>query len=220
MQDNDVAAFAIFCIFGLPIAAWILFRIFGFIERLAMINRGIVPPPAGARRAWRDWQRQQQQQPGGWAPGAPGAWQQQSQAQPRPVPPQPASYGCGPDDDAQSALFKGIRLALIGLAILIGLSFIGGTPGTREFHGGPWLLGGLIPMFVGIAQIIIALLSGAQLPGVGVAGPGRYIPPPSAGTPPPGFSQPPPAAGSTPWAQPGRPPFEELSKPIQPPDIR
>jgi len=47
--------------------------------------------------------------------------------------------------------------AFVGLAILIGLSFI--SPG----HVGPWLLGGLIPMFVGIAQIITAVLSGAQI---------------------------------------------------------
>lgn len=215
MQDNEVGALAILCIFGLPIAAWILFRIFGFLERMEMIKRGIVPPPSGGRRAWRDWQRQQQQQAGGWAAGA---WQQQSQAQPK-APPQPATVVYSPDDDVQSALFKGIRLTLIGLAILIGLSFIGGTPGTSDFRGGPWLLGGLIPMFVGIAQVIIALLSGAQLPGV--TGPARFVqPPPSAGPPPPGFSQPPPASGSAPWAQPGRPPFEELSKPIQPPDVR
>ncbi|HEY4442132.1 MAG TPA: hypothetical protein VGN14_16860 [Candidatus Elarobacter sp.] len=210
-NDNDVAMFAIFCIFGLPIAAWILFRIFGFIERMAMINRGIVPPPSGGRRAWRSWQQQQQS---GWT-GAP--WQQQAQSQPQPPQPPPFDRrGCGPDDDVQSALFKGIRLSLIGLAILIGLSFIGGTPGTAEFRGGPWLLGGLIPMFVGIAQVIIALLSGAQLPGV--TGPARVPPPgPGAYQPPP---PPPPGSPGAPWARPAAPHYEELAKPTQPPDLR
>ncbi|MBV9408193.1 MAG: hypothetical protein JO164_05185 [Candidatus Eremiobacteraeota bacterium] len=135
---------------------------------------------------------------------------------------QPTRAWNAPEDDPQQALFKGIRLTLIGFAILLGLSFIGGG------HGGPWLLGGLIPMFVGIAQIIIALLSGAQLPGIQ---PGiTLIPPPQ---PPPPGSPPPPPGGWTngsapgapgappPWAQqPGRPHFEELSKPTPPPDVR
>ena len=212
-MSDFVPALAIFCIFGLPIAAWIIFRVFSFLERMEMIKRGMVPPPgsawvAGSHRVWREWARTQQQQQGGYAAGP---WQQQSQSQ-QPVPPRPAAWN--PDDDAQTALFKGIRLTLIGFAILIGLSFIGGSHG---FHGGPWLLGGLIPMFVGIAQIIIALLSGAQLPGVQpqttVIPPGAPPPPP----PPPGGFTP---GASTPWQQAGRPPFEELSKPVQPPDLR
>jgi hypothetical protein len=211
MHDNEVAAFAILCIFGLPIAAWIMFRVFRFIERMEMIKRGIIPPPDGSfgrGRAYRAWAQQQQ------AAGTP--WQQQAQYQTPPPPPQQAPYVYAPDDDAQRALFKGITLTLIGLAILIGLSFIGGTPGSSDFRPGPWLLGGLIPMFVGIAQVIIALLSGAQLPGVQGQRVISQAPPPP---PPPGFGTPPPA-GSSPWAQPGRPPFEELSKPIQPPDVR
>jgi hypothetical protein len=83
------------------------------------------------------------------------------------------------------------------------------------------ILAGLIPMFVGIAQIIIALLSGAQLPGVDPRI--TFIPPPQ---PPPGAPQPPPHPGfgsatPPPWAdQPGRQRFEELSKPVPPPDLR
>jgi hypothetical protein len=213
MADNIVAALAIICIFGLPIGAWIIFRAFRFVERMEMIKRGIVPPPDahfgfGRGRAYRMWAEQQA------ARGA-APWQQQTQT----VPPPQTAWPGGPDDDAQRALFKGIRLALIGFAILIGLSFIGGTPGSGNFHGGPWLLGGLIPMFVGIAQIIIAVLSGAELPGVQSAG--------TYGSPPPGVppSQPPGGFGGQPppggaWQQPGRPHFEELTKPVQPPDVR
>ena len=213
MHDNAVAALAIFCIFGLPVAAWIVVRAMRFVERMEMIKRGIVPPPDGAfgrGRAYREWARQQQQQ-GPWA-GAP--WQQPGVTPPPVPPPVAASYG---DDDAQTQLYKGIRLALIGFAILIGLSFIGGTPLTAEFHGGPWLLGGLIPMFVGVAQIIIALLSGAQLPNVQSRP--TFVPPPGAGPPPPGSPPPGPTTVSGPWEQPGRR-FEELSKPVQPPDVR
>jgi hypothetical protein len=205
MDDNVVAGLAVLCIFGLPIAGWIVIRVLRFIERMEMIKRGIIPPPEGfSRRQYRDWARAQQGAP---PPGP--AWQ----AQPYVVPPpqaQPQAWtSSGPDDDAQTALFKGIRLSLIGFAILVGLSFIGGTFGSPDFHGGPWLLGGLIPMFVGVAQIIIALLSGAVLPGTRAT----YMPPP------PPSAGPGPAPGAA-WEQPRSPRFEELSKPAQPPDIR
>jgi hypothetical protein len=212
MSSNAVAALAIVCIFGFPIAAYIVFRALRFLERMEMIKRGMVPPPDGGfgrGRAYRMWAEQQ-------AARGPAPWQQQGQPAP---PPQQAVWAAAPDDDAQHALFKGIRLAMIGLAILIGLSFIGGTPGSGSFRGGPWLLGGLIPMFVGIAQIIIAVLSGAQLPGV--QSPGMYGSP-SPGVPPSpppgGFGAQPPPSGA--WQQPGRPHFEELTKPVPPPDLR
>ena len=203
-NDSIVAIFAIFCVFGAPVAAFIVMRILAHRERIEMIRRGMAPPTGmfgGGRRAWRTWQAQQQAQQG-------RPWQQGG-----PIPGAPPAAGYGDDDDPQCALFKGIRLAMIGLAIFIGLSFIGGMPGSPDFRGGPWLLGGLIPMFVGIAQMIIALLSGAQFP----VGPrATFIPPPSPPPPPPpGASTPPPSA----WQQPGRR-FEELSKPVQPPDIQ
>ena len=216
-SETLVSALAIICVFGLPVMGFIAVRAFRFLERMEMIKRGIVPPPDGGmfgrNRAWREW-RQQQNSVGAPGPRMSGQWQQQAQSAPRGMP------GCNDDDSPQFALFKGIRLALIGFAILIGLSFIGGTPLTPDFHGGPWLLGGLIPMFVGIAQILIAILSGAQFPGMQPQT--TFIPPP----PRPG-SQPPPPPGYTgqatppPWAeQPGRPRFEELSKPVPPPDLR
>ena len=62
---------------------------------------------------------------------------------------------------AQQQMRKGIQVAFIGFALLIGLGFIG------YHHGvvvpGPWLLGGLIPLFVGVAQIVSAVLSGASI---------------------------------------------------------
>jgi hypothetical protein len=197
MSDTLVPLFAIFFIFGAPVVAFVVTRVLAHRERLEMIRRGMVPPPRGGGRAYRAWAQQQQQQP--WST----------------PPPQPASWPNGDDDGSpERALHKGIRTAFIGFALLIGLSFIGGTPGTPDFHGGPWLLGGLIPMFVGVAQIIIAVLSGAQFPGVRPQV--SYTPPPQS---PPGT--PPPPGPSGPWQQqPGRGPFEELGKPVPPPDRR
>jgi len=205
MNDNLVAFIVMFFVFGCPVAAFIITRVLRHQERMELLRRGIVPPPDLRDKHFKAWSQS----------AAP--WPQPTVV---PVPP-PANWA--PDDDPQRALYRGIRTAFIGLAILIGLSFIGGTPGSSEFHGGPWLLGGLIPMFVGIAQVIIALLSGAELPGVQSRG--RYIP--RQGAPGPGVPPPPPPGfnGSTapppPWAeQPGRQRFEELSKPVPPPDAR
>jgi hypothetical protein len=73
---------------------------------------------------------------------------------------------------------------------LIGLSFIGYHDGT--WRPGPWLLGGLIPFFVGLAQIMGAILSGASFPR---PDPSRMTPPPQPPPPPGGpFEQ--PAAGT------------------------
>jgi hypothetical protein len=213
MHNNDsiAAVFGTMFIFGAPVLAFIVARVLRHQERIEMLRRGMMPPEFD-KRAYRAWRKSG----GQWPP--PGAAAQA----PWPQPAQ-ARWPQRNDDDAQSALYKGIRIAAVGLALVIGLSFIGGTPGAPDFRGGPWLLGGLIPMFVGVAQILIAILSGAQLPGV--QGRTTFIPPPQ---PPPGPGAPPPQpppgyanATPPPWAeQPGRPRFEELSKPVQPPDLR
>jgi hypothetical protein len=226
-SDAVAAVFVFMFVFGMPVLAFIVSRVLRHQERIEMLRRGIIPPSGcGDKRAYRAWRKAGAPwpPPGGPAPGAPwpppgGSAQQTPWTQPAPANwPQRDD-----DDDPQRALFKGIRIAAVGLALVIGLSFIGGTPGSPDFRGGPWLLGGLIPMFVGIAQILIAVLSGAQLPGV--QGRTTFIPPPypppGPGAPPP---QPPPGYGAAPpptpppWAE--RPRFEELSKPVQPPDLR
>lgn len=53
-------------------------------------------------------------------------------------------------DTPESLLRRGLVTTLVGLALLIGLGTIG---------IGPWLLGGLIPMFVGIAYLISYFVS-------------------------------------------------------------
>src|SRR3982074_2547695 len=143
MSENVVGALAVICIFGLPVAGWIVLRFLKHQERMEMLRRGMMPPPDfGDKRVYKAWQRA----------GAP---------RPRPGPPQPPPGWTPPEDDPQRALYKGIRLALIGFAITFGLGIA-----FHGFSGNPIILGGLIPMFVGIAQIIIALIAGAQLPGV------------------------------------------------------
>ena len=208
MSENVVGALAVICIFGLPVAGWIVLRFLKHQERMEMLRRGMMPPPDfGDKRVYRAWQRAGSPwPPPGAQPPPPPQWTPQS--------PQPG--WSAPEDDPQRALYKGIRLALIGFAITAGLGIA-----FHGFSGNPIILGGLIPMFVGIAQIIIALISGAQLPGVDNRI--TFIPPP----PPPGPGSPPPppggygAAQPPPWAdQPGRPRFEELSKPVPPPDLR
>ena len=206
MSDTLVPLFGIIFLFGAPVAAWIVSRVLAHQERMEMIRRGIVPP--SDPRLFREMQRR------GWQTG--------------PIPPPPGpSVGNVPPPAAgmydyqyyaQSQLRKGITVTMVGFALLIGLSFIGGhSDGRMEF--GPWLLGGLIPMFVGIAQIINALLNGARFPGMQTTGapppqsPFTAQAPPSAGTPPP----PPPASGPYGW-RPG--PTPEIEKPVQPPDAR
>ena len=95
-------------------------------------------------------------------------------------------------EPAQVTLNKGIRLAALGLAITIGValaSFHGSDDGLR-WHPGPWLLLGLVPLFIGIAQVIIGVLAGSNVaaaapsaaPGAPPLEPDPFVPPPDAAT--------------------------------------
>ncbi len=182
----------IFFIFGLPVLAWLFFRMMAHRERMEMLRQGILPNSGDVRK---------------WA------------AAPGPAAPHGRPLA-DPDWSLESAhrtLRKGITLSMIGFALTIGLSFIGYDEGS--WHPGPWLLGGLIPMFVGIAQVIIALLSGATfLPAQ--MGTGRQAAPPPLGGPPPPPNAPnaPPTYDSTYTYRPGDTP--ELRPPTTPPDRR
>lgn len=160
MGDNLIALAAILCIFGLPVFGWIVVRVLAHRERMELIQRGIVPPGAGltSTKEWR-------------GAGFP-----------------PPGRGAGGGVRPSQCLHRAIRLTMVGIAITLGLSFIGYRDGTIE--PGPWLLGGLIPTFIGVAQIISAILTGATLR------PTVYVtPPPFGGAPPP------PPAGSAGTAQ-------------------
>jgi hypothetical protein len=201
MDSDIIPVIGILCIFGLPIGGWIVIRVLDHRERMAMLQRGIVPPPntRAYRRGMKDW-----------AAAQPPPW---TGAGPMPS----TAYGYEDPNSPQCLLRKGITTAMVGFALLIGLSFIGYHGGDGLFqpasiHPGPWLLGGLIPMFVGIAQIITALLSGAQITLM------RGPVPPTAAPPPPFSSNPFPSYGPPP--EPGRPGprYEELARPVPPPD--
>jgi hypothetical protein len=193
-SDNLVAAIAVVCIFGAPIAAWIVSRVLSHQERMEMMRRGFAPPP--------DPRAMKKAMKYGWTAGS-GT--------------QPSQYVYDADYySAQRQLRRGISVAFIGLALLIGLSFIGSHDG--RFVYGPWLLGGLIPMFVGLAQVVSAVLAGARF---GVpTGSQSFGPPPGGTASMPGA--PAGSAGPQPdsyggW-RPGATP--EIQKPGSPPDYR
>ena len=148
MSDESVAALAVFGIFIMPIIGWIVVRMLSHRERIEMIRNGMVPPGKMSGRAWREASAASQQM-GTVTPG-----------------PSRRKGWCDADVSVESEriiLRKGIRLTFIGLALTIGLSFIGYSDGTfgPTWHPGPWLLGGLIPMFIGLAQVTSAMLAGA-----------------------------------------------------------
>ena len=165
-SDNDAIAAAFFFtfFFGGPIFAFVAFRWMKHRERMALLGQGIVPPGMTGYR----------QAPPPYAPGS------------------PTQTVFIPDPSAHIALRKGITTAFIGAALLIGLSFIG-YHGDGTWQPGPWLLGGLIPLFVGLAQIVSAVLSGAQVnvpqwqrhPGAPQEPPLYSVPNPPPGPPPP-----------------------------------
>jgi hypothetical protein len=206
LADSDssdlVALTAIFFIFGLPIVCWFGMRWLAHRERMEMIRNGIDPGPF---RRGRDWHGAQQ--PQGSMPG--------------PVYP-PRDYGYAyayPNEAAQIALRKAIVIVAVGFALTIGLSFIG-FRGDR-FTLGPWLLGGLIPLFVGLAQVFSAMAAGATLRPFQTNAQFGPIPqgtvPPPPGPPPPPGAQAPPSAGSYTY-RPGMTP--ELRPPTPPPAPR
>ena len=154
---------AIFFVFGAPVLGWVLIRAMAHRERMAMIQQGIAPAGQSNFRV------------------------PNNMSAPRPPVPPPVDD----ENDVQCTLRKGISVFFIGMALTVGLSFIGYRDGTfgPSIHPGPWLLGGLIPMFVGLAQITTALLSGATLRPMqnGAAPqPNLYsVPPPPQPPPPP-----------------------------------
>lgn len=195
--ETFVPAIAIIFIFGAPIAAFIVTRVLAHQERMEMLRRGIAPPPnpREMRRAMKY----------GWTPNATPAGMPAHE-------PYPADY------HPQYQLRRGMQVAFVGLALLIGLGFIG-YRGDGTYVYGPWLLGGLIPLFVGIAQIIGAVLAGASF-GPPVAQQQHFGPPPSAPSSPgpareAGSTMPGPTYGG--W-RPGTTP--EIEKPASPPDYR
>jgi hypothetical protein len=194
MSDAEVLvpiAFFFFVI-GLPMTFWMISRFLAHQERVEMIRRGFMPPPVPP-----DPRMMRKAMQYGMPPNVPGQYYD------------PGYY-------AQVQLRRGIQVAFIGLALLIGLSFIGAGSGH---YLGPWLLGGLIPMFVGIAQIISAILGGARIGTPVAVGTYQAREPeaPPAGTTAGNAGPPPPPSSYGGW-RPG--PIPEIEKPPGPPDYR
>jgi hypothetical protein len=190
--ETIVPVVAIFFIFGFPVLAWLIHRSLSFrerqlkyVERIEMIRHGM-NPDADAKAA------------GGPSAGAS----------------RPAGFGdvyvpppSGPSPHAQIDLSRGLVLTAVGLAITVGLSFIG---------MGPWLIGGLVPLFIGLARVLMALTSGAQLRF------GPQFPPPSPPPPPnANFAERPAAPPTYEGSYTYRPgPTQELRPPPNPPTTR
>jgi hypothetical protein len=197
MDDNSDIIVPV-TLFILIFGSFIVGRVLKHRERMQMLRMGIIPP-----RDLRKWQKRG------------GPWMGAGMPPPMPGMPMqgmpPQGYAPYEDpDSAQCTMRAGIKTSMVGLALLIGLSLIGYNPDQfPPFHPGPWLLGGLIPLFVGIAQIIIAVMAGATF---GL----RQMPPPPMPPGPP----PPPGPGSYGAPHPGQPGirYEELARPVKPPD--
>ena len=62
--------------------------------------------------------------------------------------------------NGKSALIWGIILTAIGLALMVGLWPLGAMLSANvPFGFGPWMLAGLLPMFFGLALILIHVLT-------------------------------------------------------------
>ncbi len=54
----------------------------------------------------------------------------------------------------------GILITALGFALTLGLYFIGfGSADVYPLHLGPWMLGGFVPLFLGIGLILIHVLT-------------------------------------------------------------
>ena len=64
------------------------------------------------------------------------------------------------NNNSKAALVWGIIITAIGVALMVGLWPLGFLIGTEvPFGFGPWMLGGLLPMFFGLALILIHVLT-------------------------------------------------------------
>ncbi|HJS20157.1 MAG TPA: DUF6249 domain-containing protein [Anaerolineales bacterium] len=66
-----------------------------------------------------------------------------------------------PESTSMNRLLRwGIIIAMLGLALTIGLYFAGFTSADQyPLHLGPWMLGGLIPLFLGLGLILLHYLT-------------------------------------------------------------
>jgi len=64
---------------------------------------------------------------------------------------------------SQGLLRWGIVLSSLGLALSLGLYFIGfNSPTDYPLHLGPWMLGGFVPLFLGLGLVLLHFLTGKE----------------------------------------------------------
>ena len=167
-----IPIFAIFMVFGAPILAILVWVWFRHQERMAMISQGLMPPdPRMTRKMGRQ----------GFVPG-PG-------------------WTYDPAAAANIQLRRGVSTSLIGMGLLIGLSFVGAN-NNGTFTLGPWLIPGFIVLFVGLANVANAYLAGGRF--AGQQGANTYFAPGPQMQPPPQANQQP---GPAPTVEPSAGPF-------------
>ncbi len=66
-----------------------------------------------------------------------------------------------PESKSSKGLLRwGILVTALGFALTLGLYFIGfGSADVYPLHLGPWMLGGFVPLFLGIGLILIHVLT-------------------------------------------------------------
>jgi phosphoglycerol transferase MdoB-like AlkP superfamily enzyme len=66
-----------------------------------------------------------------------------------------------PETESGKGLLRwGTVLTSLGLAFSLGLYFIGfNSPNNYPLHLGPWMLGGFVPLFLGIGLILLHFLT-------------------------------------------------------------
>ena len=66
-----------------------------------------------------------------------------------------------PESKSGKGLLRwGIILASLGLALSLGLYFIGfNSPNDYPLHLGPWMLGGFVPLFLGLGLVLLHFLT-------------------------------------------------------------
>jgi len=208
--ENIIGVLAVLLIFGTPLALFLVPRVLAHRERVEMIRNGVAPGvtvPPGSYVPPR-------------APQPPPSYQRATTM---------PSMDMKAPENPYRLMTTGIRLAAIGLALLIGLAFIGlhhhynddGVLVSTWWEPGPWLLGGLIPFFIGMSQVAVAMLSGVQPVAFNTwQGPGPQQPPQPPPSYPPGPAQAktPPTYDTSYTYRPGD--TQELRPPVPPPDRR
>ena len=66
-----------------------------------------------------------------------------------------------PESKSRKGLLHwGISLSSLGLALSLGLYFIGfNSPTNYPLHLGPWMLGGFVPLFLGLGLVLLHFLT-------------------------------------------------------------